>query len=127
VEHFFFYALEYRTGSKFVHGQPVCLGLYLGSAMHENTDLAASRAARLCPPAKEMLATLHRAGVDIRPEAMGVTWDQVAGTLYDLARFVTNSDLPYTVANEARITDAFIEQSRERIEAAFGPWVGPPT
>jgi glycerol dehydrogenase-like iron-containing ADH family enzyme len=124
VEHFFFYALEYRTGKKFVHGQPVSLGVYLGSAMHEHTELDAN-VDRLCPPAEEMLGIIHQAGVDIRPEAMGVTWDQVACTLHNLHLFVTNNDLPYTVANEARITDAFIEQSRERIEATFGPWTGP--
>jgi glycerol dehydrogenase-like iron-containing ADH family enzyme len=127
VEHFFFYALEYHTGRKFVHGQPVCLGVYLGSAIHESIALSVRSAGRLCPPAKEMLATIHQAGVDIRPEAMGITWDQVAGTLHNLHLFVTNSDLPYTAANEARITNAFIEQSRRHIEATFGPWTGPHT
>jgi glycerol-1-phosphate dehydrogenase [NAD(P)+] len=125
VEHFIFYALEYHTGLKFVHGQPICLGIYLGSAMHESIDLSVPNADRRCPPAKEMLDIIHRSRVDIRPEAMGITWEQVAGVLYDLPLFVTRNDLPYTVANEARITDAFIEQSRKHIEATFGPWTGP--
>src|SRR5579859_3080358 len=50
VDHFFFYSLEYETGKKFLHGQPVCLGVYLGSVLHE------SRAA-------EMLDTIHRVGL----------------------------------------------------------------
>lgn len=36
VEHFIFYALEYLTGKKFIHGQPVCLGIYIGSLLQEN-------------------------------------------------------------------------------------------
>src|SRR4026207_1929888 len=34
VEHFFFYNLEKRTGRHFIHGQPVGLGIVLGSVMH---------------------------------------------------------------------------------------------
>jgi len=72
--------------------------------------------------AKEMLDAIHRVGVDIRPEAMGVTWEDIAATLYGLASFVRESDLPYTIANEALITDEFIQHARRRIEATFGPW-----
>ena len=124
VEHFFFYALEYRTGLKFVHGQPVCLGIYLGAAMHDSIDsgtLAHAPGAKHSM-AEETLALICRAGVDIRPEAMGVTWDQVAATLYGLASFVSSNDLPYTAANEAQITDRLIDRARERIEATYGPW-----
>ena len=120
VEHFFFYALEYRTRLKFIHGQPVCLGLYLGAAMHDDIDAGPNPSTSM-PSANKMLDVIHRAGVDIRPEAMGVTWEQVVGTLYALASFVTSNDLPYTVANEAQITDRFIERARQRIEATFGP------
>lgn len=106
VEHFFFYALEYLTGKKFIHGQPVCLGVYLGSLMQENR-------------AEEMLAAIRRAGVDIRPAAMGVTWDEVAATLHRLRRYVTENGLWYTVANEFAVTDSFIAHARARIEAVF--------
>jgi glycerol-1-phosphate dehydrogenase [NAD(P)+] len=112
AEHFFYYALEYRTGHKFIHGQPVCLGIYLTSALHDHQP-------------EEILAAIHRAGVDIRPQAMGVTWNQVSETLYGLRSFVEENELPYTIANEAQITDAFIEHARRRIEATYGPWTGP--
>ena len=49
-----------RTGRHFIHGQPVGLGIVLGSVLQESG-------------ADEMVAALARAGVDIRPEAMGVT------------------------------------------------------
>jgi glycerol dehydrogenase-like iron-containing ADH family enzyme len=55
VEHFFFYNLEKRTGRHFIHGQPVGLGIVLGSVMHG-------------VGADEMVAALARAGVDIRPK-----------------------------------------------------------
>jgi glycerol dehydrogenase-like iron-containing ADH family enzyme len=109
VEHFFFYALEYLTRKKFIHGQPVCLGVYIGSALQDNQP-------------QEMLAAIHRAGVDIRPEAMGVTWDDVARTLHGLCAFVEETGLWYTIANEATITDEFIDHIRDRVEHTFGDW-----
>ena len=60
VEHFLFYNLERLTGRHFIHGQPVGLGIYAGSILQGNEPDA-------------MLAALVRVGVDIRPEAMGVT------------------------------------------------------
>lgn len=117
VEHFFFYALEYRVRKPFIHGQPVCLGAYLGAAMHEQVGL-------IPLSATEMLNHIQRARVDIRPEAMGVTWDDVRATLYGLASFVRQSDLPYGVAHEAEISESFISTARSQIEAAYGPWKG---
>jgi glycerol dehydrogenase-like iron-containing ADH family enzyme len=117
VEHFFFYALEYRVRQPFIHGQPVCLGAYLGAAMHEQVGVVPLSAER-------MLNAIQRAQVDIRPEAMGVTWADVSATLYSIAAFVRENNLPYGVAHEAEITDAFISAARSQIEAAFGPWKG---
>jgi hypothetical protein len=74
--------------------------------------------------AGQILHFIQRAGVDIRPEAMGVTWEDVSATLYGLASFVRQSNLPYGVAHEAEITDQFIHTARSQIEAAFGPWKG---
>jgi glycerol dehydrogenase-like iron-containing ADH family enzyme len=117
VEHFFFYALEYRVRQPFIHGQPVCLGAYLGTAMHEQVGLVPLSSS-------EMLDTIRRAGVDIRPEAMGVTWDDVSATLRDLSEYVRKAKLPYGVAHEAEISERFIATARSQIEAAFGPWKG---
>jgi len=111
VEHFFFYALEYRTRRRFIHGQPVCLGVYIGSLLQDNDP-------------EGMLSAIGRAGVDIRPEAMGVTWDDVAQTLYGLRAYVEQADLWYTVANEAAITPALVERIRDRVQEVYGPWRG---
>jgi glycerol dehydrogenase-like iron-containing ADH family enzyme len=117
VEHFFFYALEYRVRKPFIHGQPVCLGAYLGATMHDQVGVVPLSA-------EEILAAIRRAGVDIRPQAMGVTWTDVSRTLYDLACYVRENNLPYGVAHEAEITDALIDHGCSRIEAVYGPWKG---
>jgi len=110
VDHFLFYTLEYLTHKPFIHGQPVCLGVYMGSALQENR-------------AEEMLAAIHRVGVDIRPEAMGVAWEDVAEAMRRLRWYVEQAGLWYTIANEKPITEEFIAQMRERIYAVYGPWV----
>ena len=111
VEHFFFYNLERLTGRHFIHGQPVGLGIYIGSLLQENDPDA-------------MLAALYQVGVDIRPEAMGVTWDDVGEALRTLATHVRAAGLWFSVADDGPISDGFAPRVREGIEAAYGPWKG---
>ena len=111
VEHFFFYNLERRTGRHFIHGQPVGLGIVLGSVLHDSG-------------AKEMVDALRRAGVDIRPEAMGVTWDDAAAAMRTLGVFVREAGLWHSVADERVVDDAIIEEVRARVLEAYGPWEG---
>ncbi len=109
VDHFFFYTLEHLTGKHFIHGQPVGLGIYIGSALQENEP-------------ERMLAALHRAGVDIRPEAMGITWDDAAEAMRRMAWYVRYADLWYSVADARPVTEDFIERVRERVYATYGAW-----
>jgi glycerol dehydrogenase-like iron-containing ADH family enzyme len=111
IDHFLFYALESVTGKAFIHGQPVCLGIYAGSVLQDNE-------------AERMLSAIHRVGVDIRPEAMGITWEDVAEAMRILPEYVEQAGLWYTVASDQPMTDDFIEQVRERIYETFGPWTG---
>lgn len=111
TDHFVFYALEYYTGKKFLHGQPVCLGIYVGSLLHNNK-------------ADQMLEAIYRAGVDIRPEAMDISWDDVAHALHHLRDFVQQAGLWYSIAHEAKIDDAFIEQVHTGVTEKFGAWDG---
>ena len=111
IDHFVFYALEQVTGRKFLHGQPVCLGVYVGSLLHE---------AR----AEEMLTAIHHIGLDIRPEAMGITWDEVAEALTCLKAFVHDAGLWYSIAHDVEITPAFVARLRHGIEARYGAWSG---
>lgn len=106
ADHFLFYALEYHTGVKFIHGQPVCLGIYVGSLLHDDR-------------AQDMLAAIVRAGVDIRPEAMGVSWDDVSHALLNMRQFVRQAGLWYGIFHDAEIDQSFADQVRANVEAAY--------
>ena len=108
-DHFLFYALEYLTGKPFIHGQPVCLGIVIGSSLQEND-------------AEKMLSAIHHVGVDIRPEAMGVTWDDVAEAMRILPEYVDKVGLWYTIASDKPVTEDFIARMREMIYDTFGGW-----
>ncbi len=106
ADHFLFYALEYHTGKKFIHGQPVCLGIYVGSLLHDDR-------------AQEMLDAIVRAGVDIRPEAMDITWDDVSHALLNMREFVRQAGLWYGIYHDAEIDQAFVDTVRANVEAAY--------
>lgn len=106
ADHFLFYALEYHTGVKFIHGQPVCLGIYVGSLLHDDR-------------AQEMLDAIVRAGVDIRPEAMGITWDDVTYALLNMRQFARQAGLWYGIYHDAEIDQAFAEMVRANVETAY--------
>ena len=106
ADHFLFYALEYYTGQKFIHGQPVCLGIYVGSLLHDDR-------------AQEMLDAIVRAGVDIRPDAMGISWDDVSHALLNMRQFVRQAGLWYGIFHEAAIDQAFADRVRANVEAAY--------
>jgi glycerol-1-phosphate dehydrogenase [NAD(P)+] len=109
VEHFFFYNLERRTGRHFIHGQPVGFGIVLGSVMH---GLGAD----------EMVAALARAGVDIRPEAMGVTWADAEAAMRSLGEFVRSAGLWHSIADERAVDGAIVAEVRDLIDGAYGGW-----
>jgi glycerol dehydrogenase-like iron-containing ADH family enzyme len=109
VEHFLFYNLERLTGRHFIHGQPVGLGIVFGSFLQENDP-------------ERMLAALHRVGVDIRPEAMGVTWREVDEAMVSLPAFVREAGLWTTVVDLRPVTDGLIETVRSRIVETYGEW-----
>lgn len=103
VEHFIFYALEARTGIKFLHGQAVCLGLVAGAMMHDKR-------------ARALRDAIGRIGVDIHPESMGMTWEDVDATLRGLKDFVRDVDLPYGIAHDFIVDDGFLLRFRDMVE-----------
>ena len=109
VDHCFLYGLEHHTGHHFIHGQAVGLGTYLGAVLQDNEP-------------EMVLSALHRAGVDIRPESMGVEWDDAATAMRRLAWYVRHADLEYTIADARPVTDAIVEDVRDRVYATFGDW-----
>jgi len=105
-DHIFFYALEYHTGQHFIHGFPVLLGVFLGSLLQGNR------------PAW-VLKVITRLDIDIRPTAMGVTWDQVKETLLGMRAFAQDKGYMFTVANAEDITEEWVEKARAQVEAAY--------
>ncbi|MBM3534151.1 MAG: iron-containing alcohol dehydrogenase family protein [Alphaproteobacteria bacterium] len=109
TEHFFFYTLEYETRKKFVHGQPVGLGVYVACLLHDSR-------------AEEMLSAMRRIGLDIRPEAMGVGWDEVGSALHHMRDFVHRNRLWYSIAHDAEVDAKFVDRVRAGVEGAYGAW-----
>jgi glycerol-1-phosphate dehydrogenase [NAD(P)+] len=109
VDHAFLYGLEHQTGRHFIHGQAVGLGTYVGAVLQANEP-------------EMVLAALQRVGVDIRPEAMGIDWEDAATAMRRLAWYVRHADLPYTIADARSVSDDLVEQIRDRIQATFGAW-----
>jgi glycerol dehydrogenase-like iron-containing ADH family enzyme len=103
VEHFVFYALEARTGIKFLHGQAVCLGLVAGALMHGRR-------------AEELRDAVAGIGVDIRPGSMGMSWDDVDATLLDLSGFVRRQGLPYGIAHDFPVDRTFLDRLRRLVD-----------
>lgn len=106
IDHFVFYALEKITGRKFLHGQPVCLGIVVGSLLHNSR-------------ADEFLNAIVNIGLDIRPEAMQISWEDVTTALTGLKSFVRDAGLWYSIAHDVDISPAFVDELRQRIEAAY--------
>jgi glycerol-1-phosphate dehydrogenase [NAD(P)+] len=103
VEHFIFYALEARTGVKFLHGQAVSLGLIAGAMMHGRR-------------AAELRAAVAEIGVDIRPAAMGISWEDVEASLAELSRFVRTQGLPYGIAHDFVVDAGFLSALRHMVD-----------
>jgi glycerol-1-phosphate dehydrogenase [NAD(P)+] len=106
TDHFLFYTLEKQTGKKFLHGQPVGLGIVVGTMLHEEG-------------AEEMLDTIAGIGLDVRPPAMGLTWDQAAEGLTGMRASVNTLPLWHSMAHDVTITPAFVADLRRRLDRAY--------
>jgi glycerol-1-phosphate dehydrogenase [NAD(P)+] len=102
AEHFFFYALEYLTGKHFVHGEPVSLGIIFISYLQENDP-------------EGIWKSIDESGVQIRPEQMGVTWEEVENALKQTRARSVADNRWYSVINEKEIPDWLVPKVRERL------------
>jgi glycerol dehydrogenase-like iron-containing ADH family enzyme len=106
TDHFLFYTLEAQTGRKFLHGQPVGLGVVVGSMLHETG-------------AEEMLDVISGIGLDIRPEAMGLSWSELEEGLTGMRAHVRSLPLWHSIAHDAKITTGFIADLKRRLDKAY--------
>ena len=105
-DHIFFYALEKHTGKHFIHGYPVLLGVWLGSRLQENNP-------------SWVLETILQFGIDIRPSAMQISWQDVEDSLLGLKKFAEENDMLYTIANERTITKSWIDSAKIDLFSAY--------
>jgi len=80
----------------------VGLGIYLMSILQDNEP-------------DRMLETIREAGIDITPESLGVTWQDIKKTLDTLAEFVRREKLPYTILNEKEIPASLLEKIKKAL------------
>jgi len=106
TDHFLFYTLEALTGRAFLHGQPVGLGVVVGSMLHETG-------------AELMLDAFARIGLDVRPEAMGLSWDQAIEGLTGMRAYVRSQPLWHSIAHDAEITPGFVSDLKRRLDTAY--------
>ncbi len=106
TDHFLFYTLEKQTGKKFLHGQPVGLGIMVGSMLHESG-------------ADEMLNAISGIGLDIRPEAMGLSWSEAEQGLTGMRAYINSLPLWHSLAHDAAITPGFIADLKRNLDCAY--------
>lgn len=106
TDHFLFYTLEKQTGKKFLHGQPVSLGIIVGSMLHEKG-------------ADQMMDAIAAIGLDVRPQAMGLNWAQAEEGLMGMRSYINSLPLWHSLAHDAAITPGFIADLKLRLEHAY--------
>ncbi|WP_421725517.1 iron-containing alcohol dehydrogenase [Bauldia sp.] len=106
TDHFLFYTLEKLTGKKFLHGQPVGLGVVVGSMLHDAGT-------------ETMLDIIAGIGLDVRPEAMGLTWAQLETGLKAMRGYVNQVGLWHSIAHDTDISDAFIRDLKATLDKAY--------
>jgi glycerol-1-phosphate dehydrogenase [NAD(P)+] len=107
-EHFFYYCLEAQTRKHFLHGKVINLGILLMSLLQEN-EVASIQ------------SILHRAGVPIHPDSMGITYDDVRAALRSCNQYVRDKGYSYSILNEREITEDFIDHAIDVLRSEFEP------
>ncbi len=84
----------------------MCLGVIVGSMLHD-------------AGAEEMLDTVSGIGLDIRPEAMGLTWDQLEEGLMTMRSYVNQVGTWHSIAHDAALTTGFVADLKDRLARAY--------
>ncbi len=95
-EHFFTYNLEHITGKKFIHGEPVCLGIVLLTAFTDNKH-------------EEMLQNIRDVGVRIHPDEIGVKEEEVVNAFETAKEYSQKNGWPYTVFDDRKVGKGFVK------------------
>ena len=58
----------------------------------------------------------------IRPEGMGITWDDVFAAIKYEKEFLESHGYWYTIVNDFQVTDEFCQMIKDKILAKYGEW-----
>ena len=92
-----------HTKKYFLHGQAVCLGIIIGSMMHNQRS-------------EELKNIIKKIGVDVKPESMNTNWHEVKNSLVNLKNFVETSKLMWGISNDYVFNDHFFNDLIQKIE-----------
>ena len=110
TDHFVFYSLEYHTKRPYIHGQPVNMGVYVGSLLHDYK-------------AEDMIDYIVRAGVDIRPESMDITWEDMGNALIKMKEYINKIGLWHSISHDIDIDENFIADLKLKIDNKYKNFV----
>ena len=102
-EHFFAYALEYLTGQEFVHGELVCLGVYVSSHIQGNRS-------------EWVYDFINKVGVRFRLTELDISSESFRKCLLTLEDYCEAEGFFYTVINERRIDDQLVDDIMEKLD-----------
>jgi hypothetical protein len=71
-----------------------------------------------------MLDTIAGIGLDIRPQAMGLSWDQLKEGLRSIEGYANSLPLWHSIAHDVTITPGFIKDLKAKLEKAYDHSVG---
>lgn len=104
-EHFFAYNMEFITGQEFVHGELVCLGVYVLSYIQGNKP-------------DWVFNFINSVDVRYRLSELSITEEVFRETLLTLRDYVEKEELFYTVINEVTIDEELVDNILATLEIA---------
>ena len=78
------------------------------------TGVAAGHRAR-----RKAQARRSSLGLDVRPEAMGLTWDQLEEGLKEMRGYVNSVGLWHSIAHDTTITPGFVSDLKRELTQAY--------
>ncbi len=67
---------------------------------------------------EELSDACRAIGVDVRPESMGITWDDVDTSILGLADFVREVNLPYGIAHDFEPDRVFLDRLKRLVRGS---------
>ena len=95
-DHTFAYNAEFQTGKSFLHGELVGLGTYVMASLQDNDPAFVVEAYRTT-------------GLRWQPRDIGLTRDEFVRTLRTLNQYQKNFGRRYSILDERKVSEAFIE------------------